>query len=99
MNYTIDWQPIASMCVQTKLTPQVKEGIVFQRAAEDYSPPLKRLTIQTHLSRRRWATIHNLHVAPVKGPISSDSLALTNISVGSMITGPKENWSSVKNAL
>ncbi len=24
----------------------VKEGIVFQRAAEDYSPPLERLTIQ-----------------------------------------------------
>ncbi len=61
---------------------QVKEGIVFQRAAEDYSPPLERLTIQIHLSPRRWAMIHNLYVAPVKGPTSSDSLNLNNISVG-----------------
>ncbi len=38
----------------------VKEGIVFQPAAEDYSPPLERLTIQIQLSRRRWTTVHNL---------------------------------------
>ncbi len=60
----------------------VKEGIVFQRAAEDYSPPLERLTIQIQLSRRRWPTIHNLYVAPIKGPTLPDSLALNNISVG-----------------
>ncbi len=30
----------------------VKEGIVFQRAAQDYSPPLERLTIQIQLSRQ-----------------------------------------------
>ncbi len=29
----------------------IKEGIVLQRAAEDYSPPLERLTVQTQLSR------------------------------------------------
>ncbi len=60
----------------------VKEGMVFQRAAEDYSPPLERLTIQIQLSRRRWATIHNRYVVPVKGPTLPDSLALNNISVG-----------------
>ncbi len=34
------------------------------------------------MSRRRWATIHNLYVAPVKGPTLPDALALNNISVG-----------------
>ncbi len=34
----------------------VKKVIVFQRAAEDYSPPLERLTIQIQLSRRNFAT-------------------------------------------
>ncbi len=38
----------------------VKEGIVFQRAAEDYCPPLERLAIEIQLSRRRWAMIQNL---------------------------------------
>ncbi len=60
----------------------VKEGIAFHCAADDYSPPLERLTIQIQLSRRRWATIHSLYVTPVKGPILPDSLALNNISVG-----------------
>ncbi len=59
-----------------------KGGIVFQRAAEHYIPPLERLTIQIQLSRRRLATIHNLYVAPVKGSTLPDSLALNNISVG-----------------
>ncbi len=44
-----------------------------------------RLTTQIQLSRRRRATIHNLYVATVKGAISSDYLALNNISVGPFI--------------
>ncbi len=36
----------------------VKEGIVFQRAAEYYSPALEILTIQVLLPSRIWATIH-----------------------------------------
>ncbi len=54
----------------------VKEDKVFQRATENYSPLLERLPIQIQLSRRR-----QLPLAPVKKPISSDYLALNNISV------------------
>ncbi len=63
------------------LLTQVKEGVVFQCDAEHYSPPLERVTIETQLSRRRWAKIHNLYAAPVKGPASSDSRALNDICV------------------
>ncbi len=57
----------------------------MQRAAEDYSPSLERLTIQIQLFRRRWATIPNLYAALVKELTSTDPLALNNICVGPFI--------------
>ncbi len=57
----------------------VREDIVFQRAAEDYSPPLERLTIKVHLLRRRCATIHDLFAATVKGYTTADVFALNNM--------------------
>ncbi len=64
---------------------RLKKDIVFQRAAENYSLLLERLTIQIQLSRRRWATLPNLYVTPVKKPTSADYLVLDNISVGPSI--------------
>ncbi len=63
----------------------VKEGIVLQPAAENYSPSLERLTIQIQLFHRRWAPIHNLYAAPVKELTSTDSLGFNNICVGPFI--------------
>ncbi len=45
----------------------VKEGIVYQRIAEDYQQLLEKQSIQIQLSRRRWATIHNLYAARICG--------------------------------
>ncbi len=45
----------------------VKEGIVYQRIAEVYQPPMEKQSIQIQLSRRQWATIHNLYATPIRG--------------------------------
>ncbi len=45
----------------------VKEGIVYQRIAEVYKPPMVKQSIQIQLSRMWWATIHNLFAAPIRG--------------------------------
>ncbi len=39
----------------------VKDGIVYQRIAEVYQPPMEKQSIQLQLCCRRWATIHNLY--------------------------------------
>ncbi len=44
----------------------VNEGIVCQRIAKQYQLPLEKQSIQIQLSRRLWATIHNLYVAPIR---------------------------------
>ncbi len=46
----------------------VNEGIVYQRIAEDYQPPLEKQCIQIQLWRWRWATNHNLYAALTRDP-------------------------------
>ncbi len=57
----------------------MKEGIVYQRIAEVYQPPMKKQSFQIRLSRRWWATIHNFFAAPIR---AQDSLALAPIEPG-----------------
>ncbi len=74
----------------------VKEFIVSQQAAQDYSPPLERLTAPIQLSRRRWVMIHNLYVAKVKGPASSESLALSSVGPFALTAGGLNARSSLR---
>ncbi len=59
----------------------VKEGVVYQRIAEDFQPPLEKQSIQKELLRRRWATIHNLHVVPICG---QDTVVLATTEPGNL---------------
>ncbi len=59
----------------------VKEGIVYQRIAEVYQPPMEKQSIQIQLSSRRWATFHNLYAAPIRG---QDTLALAPTEPGNL---------------
>ncbi len=47
---------------------------MFQNTEEEYSLPLERLTVQVQLSRRKWATIHNMYAAPVRSAGITDTL-------------------------
>ncbi len=56
-----------------ELLALVKEGIVYQRIAEDYQPSMEKQSIQIQLLRRWWATIHNHYATPIRG---QDTLAI-----------------------
>ncbi len=45
----------------------MREGIVYQRIAKVYHPPMEKQSIQIQLLRWRYATIHNLYAAPIRG--------------------------------
>ncbi len=67
----------------------VKEGIVYQRIAEVYQPLMENQSIQIQLSRRRWATIHSLYAAPIRG---QDTLVLAPTEPGNLfLTGGDPN--------
>ncbi len=59
----------------------VKEGTVYLRIAEIYQPPMEKQSIKIQLSRRRWATIHNLYAAPIRG---QDTLVLAPTEPGNL---------------
>ncbi len=59
----------------------MKEGIVYQRIAEVYQPPMKKQSIHIQLSRRRWATIHNFFAAPIR---AQDTLILAPTEPGKL---------------
>ncbi len=59
----------------------MKEGIEYQRIAEVYQPLMEKQSIQIQLSRRRWATIHNLYAAPIRG---QDTLVLASSEPGNL---------------
>ncbi len=58
-----------------------KEGLVYQRIAEDYQPPLEKPPIQVQLSRRWWALNHNFFATPIGGP---DILSLATTESGNL---------------
>ncbi len=59
----------------------VKGGIVYQRIAEVYQPPMEKQSIQIQLSCRRWAKIHNSFVGPIRG---QNTLALAPTEPGNL---------------
>ncbi len=59
----------------------VKEGIVYQKIAEVYQPPMKKQSFQIQLSRRRWAIIHNFFAAPIR---AHDTLTLAPTEQGKL---------------
>ncbi len=59
----------------------VKESTIYQRIAEDCEPLLEKQFMEINLSSRRWATIHNLHAAPVRG---QETLVLATTEPGSL---------------
>ncbi len=55
---------------------------MFQKTGEEYSSPLERLTVQVQLSRRKWATTHNIYAAPIRSAGITDRLDLARLQMG-----------------
>ncbi len=60
----------------------IRDDLVFQKTGEEYSPPLERLTIQVQLSRRKWATIHNIYAASIRSADIRDTLDFARLQMG-----------------
>ncbi len=52
----------------------IRDDLVFQMTGQEYSPPLERPIVQVQLSRRKWATIHNIYAAPIRSAGIRDTL-------------------------
>ncbi len=59
----------------------IRDDLVFQKAGEEYSPPLEPLTVQVQLSRRKWATIHNIYAAPIRSAGITDTLDIARLQM------------------
>ncbi len=55
---------------------------MFQKTGEEYSPPLGRPAVQVQLSRRKWATIHNIYAAPIRSAAITDTLDFARLQMG-----------------
>ncbi len=55
---------------------------MFQNTREEYSPQLERLAVQAQLSRRKWATIHNIYAAPIRSAGITDTLDFARLQMG-----------------
>ncbi len=55
---------------------------MFQKTGEENSPLLERLTVQVQLSRRKWATIHNIYAAPIRSAGITDTLDFARLQMG-----------------
>ncbi len=55
---------------------------MLQKTGEEYSPPLERFTVQVHLSRWKWASIHSIYAAPILSAGIVDMLNLTRLLMG-----------------
>ncbi len=60
----------------------IRDDLVFQKIGEEYSPPLERLTVQVQLSRRKWATIHNIYAATIRSAGITDRLDFARLQMG-----------------
>ncbi len=58
------------------------DDLVFQKTGEEYNPPLERLTVQVQLSRRKWATIHNIYAAPIRSAGITATLDFAHLQMG-----------------
>ncbi len=63
----------------------IRDDLVFQKTGEEYSPPQERLTVQVQLSRRKWATIHNIYAAPIRSADITHMLDFARLQIGHLI--------------
>ncbi len=54
---------------------------MFPKTWEEYRTPLERLTVQVQLSRRKWATIHNIYVDPFRSAGITDTLDFARLQM------------------
>ncbi len=61
----------------------IRDDLVLQKTGEEYSPhPLGRLTVQVQLTRRKWATIHNIYATPIRSAGITDKLDFARLQMG-----------------
>ncbi len=60
----------------------IRDDLVFHKTGEEYGPQLELHTVQTELSHRKWATIHNIYAATIRSAGITDTLDFARLQMG-----------------